>query len=126
MEAKMPACVKAGRVFRLLGWLQLVAGVLLVVALAAPQLAKGGVSARVFVAMSLPLAFFIGLGVAHLLVGSALKQHKGWARIAGIVYGALALIGIPIGTIIGAFLLLWLVKQWDDGTQTPSTTDMET
>ena len=54
------------------------------------------------------------IGIAHLLLGSAINQHKNWGRIAGIIYGALALFGFPIGTSIGGFILYWLIKQWDE------------
>jgi hypothetical protein len=117
-DMKMRACVKAGRLFKLLGWLGIIGGVALTAAMAIPVFLKGGGDAAVIGMMAMGFAFFVVLGVAHLFVGSALKEQKNWARIVGIVYGAVSLIGFPVGTVIGAFLLWWLVKQWNDGAQT--------
>ena len=127
MTTMMPSCVKAGRFIRLLGWLQIGLGVLLVVFLVTQPFLNNGFTAVEpiwIVLIDSPyacfiLAFFINLGVACLRVGNGLKQHKEWARIAGIVIGILALLEFPIGTIIGAFLLRWLVRQWDSSEHAP-------
>jgi hypothetical protein len=117
MKMGMRACVKAGRLFKLLGWLGIIGGGGLTAAMAIPAFINGSGDSAIIGMMAMTFALFVVLGVAHLLVGSALKAHKNWARIVGIVYGAFSLIGIPVGTVIGAFLLWWLVKQWNDGAQ---------
>src|ERR1041384_994572 len=53
-----------------------------------------------------------GLCVLYLVIGKAVKEHKPWGRVAGIVLGVLLLSGIPIGTIIGAYLLWCLIGKW--------------
>lgn len=118
MNVNMRACVKAGRLFKLLGWLGIIGGVGMTAAMALPVLINGKGDSSAIGMMAMELALLVVLGVAHLFVGSALKAHNNWARIVGIVYGSICLIGFPVGTVIGAFLLWWLVKQWDDGTQT--------
>jgi hypothetical protein len=118
MKMSMRACVKAGRLFKLLGWLGIIGGVALTAAMAIPVFLNGSGDSAVIGMMAMEFAFFVVLGVAHLVVGSALNQHKNWARIVGIVYGSVSLIGFPVGTVVGAFLLWWLVKNWDDAAQT--------
>lgn len=65
------------------------------------------------------VAFFLGLGVLYLIMGSlqfsvggGLRKLNSFGRIGGTVFGALGLLGIPVGTLISAFLLylLWSEK----------------
>ena len=46
-------------------------------------------------------------------LGNAVKAHKNWARVIGIIYGILILFGFPLGTFIGAFILSYLIKGWE-------------
>ena len=46
-------------------------------------------------------------------LGNAVKAHKNWARVIGIIYGILVLFGFPLGTFIGAFILSYLIKGWE-------------
>jgi len=56
-------------------------------------------------------AFTIGL----FFVAHAVLQHKTWGRVAGIVYGVISLLGVPIGTIVGLYVLWHLVFGWEAG-----------
>ncbi len=59
------------------------------------------------------IAFF-ALAVVSLpsiLVGWGLLGYKEWARILGIILGALHLLGFPIGTAIGIYTLWTLLNQ---------------
>jgi len=47
-------------------------------------------------------------GVLDLFVSRGISQKKKWARIAGIILGALWLPAIPVGTIFGIFILAGL------------------
>ncbi len=49
------------------------------------------------------------IGVAELAVAYGIWKMKKWARIAGIILAVIALIGIPIGTIIGIVILYFLL-----------------
>ncbi|MFQ5594887.1 MAG: hypothetical protein ACE5HA_12150 [Anaerolineae bacterium] len=59
-------------------------------------------------------AFVIFLfGGAFAIVGWGLWKLKQWARAAAIVLAVLQLIGIPIGTIVGALTLWYLLADPD-------------
>lgn len=109
-KAKMRGCVKAGRLVRLLGWLQIIAAVIF----AAVLLRATNAEEPMLLVGFVPLLTVSG--VAHLYLGTALKEHKNWARIVGIILGISGLLG---ANPLGAFLLWWLLKQWDDGEQSP-------
>ena len=98
---------KAGRLIQLLGFITLamllVAGAFVIVN-------------RLLTAQPIPAsamaAFALGIVLAavYLIVGTELTKHKRWARALAWVIGVLALFNFPIGTIIGAFVLYYLVK----------------
>lgn len=53
------------------------------------------------------LVLFIGLSMAG---GIGLIMGKSWGRIISIINAALSLLSIPIGTIIGVLVLIYLTK----------------
>ena len=53
------------------------------------------------------LLCFIGLSIAG---GVGLLMGKNWGRIVSIVNAALNLLSIPIGTVIGILVLIYLTK----------------
>lgn len=98
---------QAGRAVQVLGWI---------------NLAILGFAAVVFTARSLltaePLpdyafgAFLIGivLSAAYVYVGAEMKKHKKWAVVLGWAIGILSLFNFPIGTVLGAVVLIYLYK----------------
>ena len=52
----------------------------------------------------------IAMGFAQGFVGYGLRRLLPWARIGGIVLSVIGLLGIPIGTIISAYVLYLLVS----------------
>jgi ABC-type amino acid transport system permease subunit len=57
---------------------------------------------------------------AHLFTARACKQGKPGGRIASIVIACLMLLGFPVGTIVGVYLLFNTRKPWpspESGTQ---------
>jgi hypothetical protein len=52
--------------------------------------------------------FLIFASIPSIICGWGLLRLRPWARILGIILGALALIKIPIGTIFGAYVLFVL------------------
>ena len=62
-------------------------------------------------------AFFLILGiiitVLQFSVGKAVREHKNWGRKVGIVIAVFQLLGFPIGTIIGGYILWCLTKGWN-------------
>lgn len=103
---------KAGRLIRLLGWLALVP-VAFIVALGIPSMLSGDPGATPW-ATGFVVLLFVGVAFAYLKIGSAVKQHREWARIAGLIVGGVSLFGFPIGTAIGVFVLYYLGVGWDD------------
>ena len=55
--------------------------------------------------------FFAVLAVPYIATGWGLWQLKPWARIVGIVIGALGLISFPLGTLIGIYALVILFRK---------------
>lgn len=103
---------KAGRLFIFLGWLSLIMGAAAVLG----PIILGGFSIADPVSL-VPLIslsiILVGLSIFQLKVGAAIKAHKDWGRVAGIVLGIIQLIGFPIGTILGIYILWCLLKGWD-------------
>ncbi|MHB0877011.1 MAG: hypothetical protein ACYC5O_13310 [Anaerolineae bacterium] len=56
------------------------------------------------------VAFFIGGGFS-ILVGIGLLRMRDWARWGAIVLALLALPVFPIGTVIGALILWYLMRE---------------
>lgn len=52
----------------------------------------------------------IGAG-ASFFVGAALRKFRPWARIVGIVFAALGLLGFPLGTMINVYILYLLLSE---------------
>lgn len=55
-------------------------------------------------------AFLFVLAVANLVVGWGVWRMAEWARIAALVLAVLRLINFPIGTVIGALMIWYLVQ----------------
>lgn len=64
----------------------------------------GTVVAAVVFAVSLP----------GLVLGIGLLQRRAWSRTFGIVVGALSLLSVPIGTVVGALTIYVLVQDDTD------------
>lgn len=111
----MEPYVKAGRLFRIFGWIG-IGGI--VVAIAIPVMINPNTpSLRPDASSWLPtlllLVLVAGMSVLQLKVGTAIKEHKNWGRTVGIVLGIIHLFGFPIGTLIGAYILWCLIKGWE-------------
>lgn len=44
----------------------------------------------------------------------ALMKHRQWAKYAGCILGAAALIAFPVGTVLGLFILGYIHKGWHE------------
>jgi membrane protein YdbS with pleckstrin-like domain len=111
MKPKLHPYEKAGRVIRLMAWLSVLSFAAIGVAVVTPAIATGH---------PLPVEF-IALGVVLLLIPLSLFviargvfKQRDWARWAGMGYAVLALFGIPIGTIVGFYVLWQLQKGWPE------------
>ena len=56
------------------------------------------------IASIVPL-FFFALAAFHHVVARGAKQRKRWARIGSIILACSLLPGVPVGTILGVYLL---------------------
>lgn len=54
--------------------------------------------------------FFVLGGLFKFLLAWGLWAGRSWARITAMVFAAISLLGIPVGTIIGALLLYYLTR----------------
>lgn len=113
MSDAMPPYVRAGRVIRFLAWLSLAAmafvSIAIVIAVFSGKMADASPWPLV-----IPIVLMVGVTVLQFKLGTAIKEHKDWGRIVGCVWAALQLLGFPIGTIIGAYILWCLIKGWDE------------
>jgi cytochrome bd-type quinol oxidase subunit 2 len=105
-EDTTEAHMKSWRVHRILSWLYgLIALMLLALPfaiLAADEALSSGELIRAFVFPAL----FVALFVLHYLVSRGARERKPWARIGSIILACLLVPGIPLGTIIGVYLLV--------------------
>jgi hypothetical protein len=55
--------------------------------------------------------FGVGYGAFQIVIGVFLGKGKGWARIAALVVGIIALRNMPIGTVLGVLCLVFLLGE---------------
>ncbi len=55
--------------------------------------------------------FYLGLGLLQGAIAYGLRTLQTWARYVAVVFSALGLIAIPIGTIISGYFLYLLLSQ---------------
>lgn len=97
--------VKSSRVHRALSWLY---GLIALMLSVLPFIASTGEEAlrpaELAIASTIPL-FFFAIAVLHHFVSRGAKERKRWARIGSIVFACLLVPAVPVGTIIGLYLL---------------------
>jgi hypothetical protein len=98
---------KVARVHRALSWLYAIIAILVIVAgvLSHEKGAAGGI---VFMLLFMG-AFFL----LHRATAAAAMECKPWARTVSFIIALLMLPGIPLGTMIGIYLLINL-SGWDE------------
>lgn len=119
--------VKAGRLLRMLGWVILAfalgVGIAFGIALAIPiftaldapmQSSLANALLRPMVPVAWMLAVAACFGIAFLIVGAYVKEYKPWAKVSGVLLALMSLIYVPIGTMIGCFVLFYLAKGWKE------------
>jgi len=100
---------KAARIFRLLSWLQIILCILILVAILIPTISEGRNPVG-------PLAIgmvFLIIPWLYRKLAAGIDAKREWARTVGIIVGVLMLAGVPIGTLIGGYLLYLLIGGWD-------------
>lgn len=104
-DERLQPHLKSWRVHQVLAWLY---GLIVLMLLALPFVARTGEeelnAEEVAMALVFPL-FFFTLAVLHHVVSRGAKKRKRWARIGSIVLACLLLPAVPVGTLIGVYLL---------------------
>lgn len=96
--------LKSRRVHLALSWLYIIALMLLALPFVARSGEEGLPPGDVARALVFPLFFFV-LAALHHVVSRGARERKRWARIGSIVLACLLLPGVPVGTLIGVYLL---------------------
>jgi hypothetical protein len=109
MKQALQPYEKAARVVRLMGWLGLLFSVGIASAVLLPVIHTGQALPSVMYGV---LALLVLFPVSLFFVARGLFARREWARWVGVAYGVLSLIGVPIGTVIGAYVLWQLSKGW--------------
>jgi hypothetical protein len=110
MDKSMKGYEIAGRSFRALGWLQIIGVVGIYAAILIPVIGKKEYpDSKAYL-----LLLTIILPIISLKLGKAIKEHKLWAYNVGIIYSIIMLFGFPLGTVIGVYILYYLIKGWND------------
>lgn len=91
---------RAGLIFRVVAVL-----VVLGTALQAVLITSSGGSLRFPV-----LLFNLALAVVSWVTAGGIEEQQSWARWVGIIVGVLELVNVPLGTIIGIAVLVYLVR----------------
>lgn len=119
----MPKKVNTARVIlKVLGWIQIVVGVILFLFFLFGSFLIGtsgqegaGIGSLITGTMGLILmVIVIGLGIVYLITAKGISEKKNWAKTVGIILGVLSLPNVPLGTILGIFILLGLMGEEAD------------
>ncbi|MEK7952065.1 hypothetical protein [Luteolibacter soli] len=57
---------------------------------------------------SMSLLFEVAFGTLQIIAGIGLRQLQGWARIPAAIVAAVSMTSVPIGTIVGLYILYLL------------------
>ena len=104
----MPSKIKTNAtIFKVLGWIGLICGVLggiifLIVGIAAGDegVIAGVIGGIVFIIIG------VVTGLLYIFTAKGIANKKGWAKILGIILAIMALPGFPIGTALGIWILV--------------------
>ena len=111
MSVPLSSTVKAGRLIRMFGWVNLVFSIAVIVAFGISSMA-GSEPVPEWDWLFFAPAILVSL--VALLVGAGVKSYKTWAKIAGAALAVICLLYFPIGTLIGIFVLVYLARGWKE------------
>jgi len=111
MSESLSSTVKAGRLIRMFGWVNLLFTILIAAAVAIFSIAG---SEPIPEWDWLVVAPSILVSVVFLLVGAGVKSYRTWAKIVGAALAVICLLYIPIGTLIGIAALVYLARGWKE------------
>jgi len=114
----MPSKVKTSKIIlQVMGWLSIISAVIFFIGFIIGSViigTSGGEGALAGSAIMGGVGLIIAIistvfGVLYLLTAKGITNKKNWAKVVGIILGILSLPGIPIGTILGIFILIGLL-----------------
>lgn len=113
MNGSLTSTVRAGRLIQMFGWVNL----LFALAIGAMVAILGAAASEITVEWDAFVFVWAGLvSLVYFLVGAAIKHHRTWAKIAGAALAVYCLLSVPIGTLIGVCVLVYLVRGWKEAT----------
>ena len=59
------------------------------------------------------------VGIFEIYLGKSISEHKEWAKVAGLILAAVLILGFPIGTLIGIYVICCLTISWKIDIETP-------
>ncbi len=121
----MPSKIKTIKIiYQILGWLCIVVGVLfglmmLLIGGAAGLSGEEGAAMGFAVGAGtgiLILIFGVVFGILYLITAKGIANKKNWGKILGIIFAILMLPSIPVGTVLGIVILVFIfsdeAKEW--------------
>lgn len=99
------------------GSLYLFGGVLNIIAavgvatVGAMALSQGGEQQTIGIIQLVAAGFYVAIGGFSIAFGKGLQNLAPWARVVGIVFACIGLLGIPLGTLIAQLLLYLFLSQ---------------
>ena len=117
----MPSKVNTARIIlKVLGWIEIVIAIIFLLLFIFGGVLIGtqeGSTAggAIFGVVGLVIAIILAvIGILYLLTAKGIADKKNWAKVLGIILGILSLPNIPIGTILGVFILIGLIGEEAD------------
>ena len=113
----MPDKIKTAKIIlQILGWLKIISAFLIFltflvvtfiigVSIQEDAFLPGAIVGSVGILIS---TFMVIAGIVFLLVADGIDKKKSWAKIFGIILGIMILPAIPVGTVLGIFILIGL------------------
>ncbi len=104
------ASVKSIGILYLLGAIFLIPAGLFVIGLSIHAMATNSAEIKSPAVLLVIGAFELAFGFLQGMTGLAIRQFKQWARVVGIIFSAIGLLGFPLGTLISAYFLYLLTS----------------
>jgi hypothetical protein len=109
-NVKKPELIQLIAIWRFIAAALLAIGIIVIAAIPIPE-AVGQANNSSLIALSIGIVVLIALIGLSLAAGIGLMKGKSWGWTLGIVNAVLDLFSIPIGTVIGILILIYLFKQ---------------
>lgn len=108
MRGAMQRQHKVWRAHRALFWLYALIAAIGALALVAAWFEHGSMPTE----WLLPFGLTAGLALIHRLLGNGARRGRNSARIGSLLLGCIMLLGFPVGTLIGIYLIVNTVSRW--------------